>query len=90
MELKHPPNLELSGDLLRHGVRRGVYVAPLAENSAAFLKGENERLHWYRRPLEKVVDFWRERWLLPRAARDTSYRTFNSESWGKVADWLST
>jgi len=77
-------HLELSGDLLRHGVRRGVYVAPLAENSAAFLKGENERLHWYRRPLEKVVDFWRERWLLPRAARDTSYRTFNSESWGTI------
>ena len=76
--------LRLPGDLLRHGIRRAVYVAPLAKNTAAFLRGENDRLQWHGRPLEEVVGVWRERWLLPRASRDASYRTFNSESWGGI------
>jgi hypothetical protein len=78
--------LRLPPDLLRHGVRRGVYVAPLAENSAAFLRGESERLRWYGRSLREVVGIWRERWLLPRASRDSSYLAFNSESWGKITE----
>lgn len=79
-------HLELPSDLLRHGVRRAVYVAPLAKNSAAFLRGENERLHWHQRPLDEVINFWRERWLLPRALRDTSYRAFNKESWRSIIE----
>lgn len=76
--------LRLPPDLLRHGVRRAVYVAPLAENSAAFLRGEGQRLRWYGRPFEEVVSVWRERWLLPRASRDSSYRSFDSENWRKI------
>ena len=67
-----------------HGVRRAVHIAPLAKNSSAFLKGANERLQWYSRPLDKVINMWRERWLLPRASRDDSYRTFDKESWCKI------
>jgi len=50
----------------------------------AFLRGEAERLQWHHRPLDRVVKFWRERWLLPRASRDSSYREFDSESWEKM------
>lgn len=77
-------SLKLPPDLLRHGVRRAVYVAPLAENSAAFLRGESQRLRWYGRSLEEVVGIWRERWLLPRASRDSSYRAFDSEQWSRI------
>jgi hypothetical protein len=76
--------LGLPDDLLRHGVRRSVHVAPLAKNSAAFLRGANERLQWYSRPLGGVINTWRDRWLLPRASRDDSYLTFNKENWGKI------
>jgi len=76
--------LNLPGDLLRHGIRRTVYVAPLAENSAAFLRGDNERLRCYERPFENVVDFWRKRWMLPRASRDSSYLNFDRESWNTI------
>ncbi len=74
-------HLQLPGDLLRHGIKRGVYVAPLAANSTAFLRGEAERLQLYHRPLDEIVRLWRERWLLPRAARDSSYRDFDREAW---------
>lgn len=76
--------LELPSDLLRHGIKRGVHVAPLASNSADFLRGEAARLSWYHRPLTKVTAAWRERWLLPRASRDPSYRDFDSQEWRKI------
>ena len=76
--------LHLPPELLRHGVRRGVYVAPLARNSAAFLNGSATRLYWYRRPLPEIVEFWRQRWLLPRAARDNSYLNFDAREWRQI------
>jgi hypothetical protein len=73
--------LGLSPELLRHGIRREVYVAPLAENSVAFLKGEKQRLSWYGRPLADLISYWRERWLLPRASRNSSYREYKKNEW---------
>ncbi len=77
-------HLKLPPDLLRHGVKRGVYVAPLAENSQAFLRGEHERLRWCERPFKEMANLWRERWLLPRASRDSSYREFHTEDWKSI------
>lgn len=77
-------HLGLSPELIRHGVRRAVYVAPLATNSAGFLKAEAERLRWHGRPLAELVAYWRERWLLPRASRDESYRSFDSATWKTI------
>lgn len=77
-------HLGLPADLLRHGVKRAVYVAPLAANTAAFLRGEAKRLRWYGRPLEEIVTHWRERWLLPRASRDSSYQTFRCKTWENI------
>jgi len=76
--------LNLSPELLRHGVRRGVYVAPLARNSTEFLKGNASRLTWHQRPLSEIVAYWRDRWLLPRAARDNSYRSFDASAWLQI------
>ncbi len=76
--------LRLPPDLLRHGIRRAVYVAPLAANSDAFLRGAAERLRWYRRPLATITEVWRQRWLLPRASRDFSYREFTAREWKKI------
>jgi hypothetical protein len=76
--------LRLPPELLRHGVQRAVYVAPLAENSAAFLRGDHVRLRWFKRPLSDISELWRDRWLLPRAERDVSYREFNRADWSKI------
>jgi hypothetical protein len=79
-------HLRLPPDLLRHGIRRAVYVAPLARNSTAFLRGDNERLRYYGRPVEDLVAFWRHRWMLPRVLRDSSYRNFDRENWKAITD----
>ncbi len=78
--------LELPADLLRHGVRRAVYLAPLASNATKFLKGEATRLRWHKRPLDEVIQLWRERWLIPRAERDTSYASFDRDTWRQILE----
>jgi hypothetical protein len=74
------PLLGLSRELVYHGVRREVFVAPLAENARAFLRGEDERLAPYEISADELFTWFRARWLLPRARRDQRYRVFEPES----------
>jgi len=71
--------LGLRGDWLRHGIRREVYVAPLAVNAREFLRGEAEQPIYYAGTVAEIFAYFRERWLLPRALRDTRYLAFRRE-----------
>jgi len=75
------PLLGLSPELLYHGVEREIFVAPLARNTREFLRGEHQRLRAFGRSVEELFDWFRERWLLARAARENSYRHFDPESY---------
>ena len=79
------PLLGFSQKLLYHGVRREIFLAPLAENTEAFLRGEHQRLRYHHRTADDLFEWFRERWLLPRASRDARYREFEPERyrlWG--------
>jgi hypothetical protein len=79
------PLLGLSRDLVYHGVQREIFAAPMAANATAFLRGEQDELEPYGQTAEQLFDWFRERWLLPRASRDQRYRRFDRESyrlWG--------
>ncbi|MFZ5541693.1 MAG: Druantia anti-phage system protein DruA [Pseudomonadota bacterium] len=73
--------LGLSRDLVYHGVQREIFAAPLASNTTDFLRGEHQRLRPFNRTAAELFAWFRERWLLPRAARDSSYRDFEAESY---------
>jgi len=64
-----------------HQVKREVFVAPLAKNTREYLRGETNRLEYWNDSLDDYFEFFRERWLLPRAARDLSYKDFHREEW---------
>jgi hypothetical protein len=72
--------LGLSPDLLKHGVKREVFVAPLAENAQEFLRGETFEPLYYSRPVDRLFASFKERWLLPRATRDQRYLEFKKEA----------
>lgn len=79
------PALGLSSDWVYHGIEREVFVVPLARNAREFLQGRHTRLLWYQQSEAQIFQCFRERWLLPRAARDDRYRAFDPESyrlWG--------
>jgi len=73
-------HLGLSPDLLYHGIRREVFVVPLAENAREFLRGEDSEPSYYSIPMERVFAYFKERWLLPRVARDQRYSSFEKEN----------
>lgn len=71
------PLLGLPQQFSYHGVERQVFVAPLAENSKEFLRGEEQDLMRFKQSPEELFSWFRDRWLLPRAARDSRYREFD-------------
>lgn len=73
--------LGLSQELLYHGVRREVFVVPLAENAREFLRGEETTVRELDQSAADLFAYFRARWLLPRAARDRCYRDFDPASW---------
>jgi hypothetical protein len=75
----------LDGELLRHGIKREVFVAPRALGWRAFLRGDTDDLWRFDYPLEELGAFWRERWAVPRAKRDRSYKRHKRKSM-KLAD----
>ena len=60
-----------------HGVRRQVFLAPLADNASAWLRGEATELAWRTRSVEEMASWWRERWALGRAERVSAWRKFD-------------
>lgn len=72
-------DVALSGNLMNHGIRRELFVMPLAKNVREFLHGEHQRLLWFHQPAEELANFFRDRWLLPRAGRSSEYRNFARE-----------
>ena len=65
-----------SGDLTKHSMSRLVYGVWLATNGPAIFRGDSKTPKYYFDPKEsveestgKIIDFWRERWLLPRISQ---------------------
>lgn len=73
--------LGYSEKMLNHGIQRELFIIPLARNARAYLRGETDTPLYYRMPFERLARFWKKRWLLPRAERDESWRTFQKSEW---------
>lgn len=61
--------LGFSSDLLRHGVKREVFLFALAENLGAYMNGLATEPIYRNLPFADLASWWRERWLLPRTQR---------------------
>jgi len=68
--------LGLSREWVYHGIRREVFVVPLARNSREFLRGEHSRLLWHHQSVDELFHHFKKRWLLPRTRWDKTYRDF--------------
>lgn len=71
----------LSSSYRNHGVRRQVYVAPLAKNTKEFLRGEDDMVSLYSQDCGSLSNYFRERWLLKRAENDERYKEFDPQSY---------
>lgn len=71
--------LGLSSDLLRHGVKREVFLFRLVDNLEAYLEGRDAEPVYRNLPFSELVAWWRERWLLPRAVRVDGWKSWRKE-----------
>lgn len=72
--------LDMPSTALQHGVRREVFSAPLSSNWREFLRGQEETPEFHDRSSEDLTSFFVQRWLLPRAERDTRYKSVTHQS----------
>jgi hypothetical protein len=72
--------LGLGGELLRHGIRREVFIAPRAAGWRAYLRGESKYLKWFGYEIDALSAHWRDRWAIPRSRRDRTYASHRRES----------
>jgi hypothetical protein len=70
-----------SRQLRLHGIRRQVFVAPLMENAIDYLRGAATEPRWRTSSVDVLSEWWRKRWALGRATRDSTWRDFAPASW---------
>lgn len=66
----------LSG-FYQHGVKRGVYLFPLARNLDNVIH-KGKRAVWHDRPFAELTGFWKRRWAVPRSERTGEWKEFDS------------
>lgn len=70
--------LGIATEVLQHGVRRQVYVVPLARNTRDILLGTAKHPHYITESVSDITEFWRTRWAIPRAERFPEWLRWNS------------
>ena len=71
--------LGLPTDLLKHGLKREVFLAPLGVGWRAFLRGETEVLAAFPYELGALAEYYRDRWAVGRAVRMPEFREWRRE-----------
>jgi len=68
-----------------HGIKREFYLFPLVKNLRKVIR-DSEKPIWVNRPFDKLVDYWKERWAIPRAERMPEWKKFNGNNFFKKTE----
>jgi hypothetical protein len=71
--------LDFPPDLLRHSVKREVFLFHLVDNLVAYMEGRDAEPVYRNLPFSELAAWWRERWLLPRAKRVNGWQEWRKE-----------
>ena len=72
--------LGLSHELLKHGLQREAFLFPLIENLQDYLEEKSLTPSYFTQPFDDLAEWWRERWLLPRAERIDGWHSWEKEA----------
>jgi len=68
-----------------HGIKREFYLFPLVKNLSKVIQDDQEPI-WVNHPFNKLVDYWKERWAIPRAERMPEWKNFSSDKFFKMTE----
>ena len=63
--------------LLRHGVKREIFLVPLIRNLQNHMEGTEKRARYIDVSFDGLADYWRDRWLIPRSQRVDGWCNWN-------------
>ncbi len=69
--------LGIEANSLNHGIKREIFIAPLAVNYREILTGQSRRPIYQTVSATQTFQHFRERWLLPRAERVDSWKEWS-------------
>lgn len=73
--------LNINESVLRHGIRREVFICPFGENAFAILKSGKGKLKKDKlKSVSEISDLARDRWIVPRAQRRLEFREWKREA----------
>lgn len=73
--------LGLSNDLLYHGIKRELFLAPLVKNWKQILLEQNKNSKPLKNDVKYISSYMLNRWVIPRSERDETYKSFNNSSY---------
>jgi len=71
--------LGLNSDFLNHGIKREIFIAPVASNWQKFLRGENKRIKRLDLPMNDLAEYYRNRWAVGRGERKPDFQNWNRD-----------
>ncbi len=66
-------------DYSYHNLKREIFLFPFASNLHKVIQ-KGVKPKYYHRPLDNLLEYWKERWCFSRAERTAEWKQFNSES----------
>jgi hypothetical protein len=74
----------LTGDLLRHGVKREAFLFSLVHNLDDYLEGRADKPISRDLPFSELSEFWQQAWLMPRSDRVDGWHEWDSREIAKM------
>lgn len=68
-----------------HGINRGFYLFSLVNNLGEVIKHSQKPI-WVDRPFDRLANYWKERWAIPRAERMLNWKNFRRDKFFKNAE----
>lgn len=76
--------LGLPKALLQHGLQREAFLFALISNLDEYMAGETDRPIYYNEGFSDFAEWWRERWLMPRAQRVDGWHAWDKSEIQKM------
>lgn len=71
--------LDLPNDILKHGVKREVFLFPLIQNLENYMNGSENTPKFCNYPFADLVEWWKARWLSNRASLMDGWHEWSNE-----------
>ncbi len=68
----------LGSEFLKHGVKREAFLIPLVNNLQEYMEGMDRKPNYIDVSFEDLSQFWKDRWLIPRADRVDGWRQWRA------------